>query len=175
MNRRTSFWPLFVLGIAATSLTGAAILIFFAHTDRAFVAEPDYYAKAVAWNDTARQHAANERLGWSLCLDAAPLIRPGEPVTFIAALRARDGTPISGAALQCEAFHRADPAHRLTPTVRVLPAGGGRAVLALPVHRPGLWVLRFTATRGSDTFTTECVHDIRTLQDTIEHPRKATP
>ena len=48
-------WPLGVVGMLGVSLSVCAFTVVAATSDKSFAVEDDYYAKAVAWDDTAAQ------------------------------------------------------------------------------------------------------------------------
>jgi hypothetical protein len=127
---------------------GLVSLAQIAADDPGFSVEKDYYKKAVAWDAHREQERQNARLGWKLDVEA----RRGEKggVELVAALVDRTGTHVERADLAVEAFHNGRAADVLVAQLDEAD-GGYRA--ALPVRRAGLWELRFTATRGSDTFT----------------------
>lgn len=142
-------WPAGVTLVLALTVAANIWVIRTASGDPTFAIEPDYYTKAVQWDAHAAQEAANRRLAWQL---AATLGAPGAgtaPLTV--ELRDAQGVHIEGVVMQVEALSNLGAAH---PVRAVLtPDGAGRYRADLPLAHRGLWELRFTATRGSDTFT----------------------
>lgn len=168
---RSAFWPLFVVGIALTSLTGAGVLIFFAHANGGVAVEPDYYRKAVDWDRSVHERAVSDRLGWSASAESSPVMRPGEDATVILTVLRADGTGLVGGSVEVEAFHHAESTRRLRPGVRDL--GSGRYLLTLDRARPGRWELRLTVSEGGDRFVAVLEHEVESLRGAVERAEGA--
>lgn len=145
--RASVVWPSFVLGIALTSLSGATWLVYAAHSDPSFAVEPDYYAKAVRWDDIAHQAQENKRLGWTITMPECSLRR--------ASIRLSDGKDqaLIGATVTAVAFANARANERLT--LEFVDEGDGRYSAPLTPERGGLWRFRFNVVLGGDTVTSE--------------------
>lgn len=154
-------WPAFVGFIALTSLSGATWLIVSAHSDECFAVEPDYYAKAVRWDDTARQARENARLGWTISLDQRDR-------QLFATVRRSDGSPITAAEVRAVAFAHVRAAERCD--LRFVPSSlhnlGGMGVPPVPTpsttykasfvpQHAGLWRFRFEVLAENQRFTAE--------------------
>lgn len=141
-------WPYLLGGLLAAGVGINVAMVVVATRDPSFAVEPDYYRKALAWDGTMAQEGANRALGWQL--EAGCGSGPGGS-WVVAALRDRDGALLPGAVVAVEAFQGAHADRR------VAGALAARADLRYEgqIERlpPGMWELRFTATRGADTFT----------------------
>lgn len=145
--RPAILWPMFVVGIAFTSLSGAAWLVYAARSDPSFAVEPRYYDKAVRWDETARLRERSSALGWRIDLAQPAFDR------LTVRLVDREGRAVRGASVECETFANACAGARRI--VKFHDAGNGEYAAAFEPDRAGLWHFRFTASRGSDSFAHE--------------------
>jgi hypothetical protein len=148
--KRGTMWP---IGIAAVLLTtvGANIALYYvAGNDPSFVIEPNYYAKAIAWDSTMAQSALNQRLGWHLA-PAVTAYSARDGATLSVTLTDSVGAPIDDATVKVAAVYNARAATVLESTLRY-----DRPVYVahLPVSHRGQWELRFDVSRGGKRFTT---------------------
>lgn len=156
MKSRGWYWP---VGLAALLVGGAGAniaLLVITSRDPSFAVEPNYYAKALAWDETMAQETRNEALGWRLGLDVEPAGERGWR-TVAVRLTDRAGAPLEGAGVAIEALHNARARHVLTAALG--PRGAAYAA-AMPLARPGLWEFRVRATRGQDVFTATVMRDV---------------
>lgn len=156
MSGRGWYWPVGLAALLVGSAGANIALLVITSRDASFAVEPDYYAKALAWDETMAQQARNEALGWSLGLRVEPAGERGR-VTVAAGLADRAGAPLLGAQLAIEARHNARANRVLTAALE--PRGTGYAA-AMPLARPGLWEFRVRVTRGPDVFTATLMRDV---------------
>ena len=64
--KRGSMWPIGIAAVLLATVAANIALYYVAGNDPSFVIEPNYYAKAIAWDSTMAQSALNQRLGWHL-------------------------------------------------------------------------------------------------------------
>jgi nitrogen fixation protein FixH len=143
-------WPVAVILVLAASAGSNIWVMFVAKADPAFAVEPEYYAKAVAWDARMAQERRNDALGWRATA-ALTLARPGIPGRIVVRLTETDGRPVTGATIAIEAMHNARAAQRYEAALQ--PADDGTWAAAIDAHRPGAWEVRLTATRGAEHFT----------------------
>lgn len=144
-------WPVIIvvaLGVHAVAWLGVAWL---ATSNPTYAVEEDYYAKAMAFDQTRAQRARNAELGWNLSVAATPAPVAGAEATLTVALTDRSGAPVDGATVVVEAFHNVRADRILEARLR--PFEPGRYAASLPMSRDGLWELRFTVSRGTEVFT----------------------
>lgn len=142
--KRAWRWPLMVVGLIGGNMTLVGVTVYFATNDPSAAVEPDYYRKAVAWDDKARERSESERLGWSIDVR----LRGGEQVEFT--INDRDGRPVSGAVLGGLAFAEARASQRI-PLV-ASEGDAGRYIASVKFSRAGLWRFEIEATRGTERF-----------------------
>jgi nitrogen fixation protein FixH len=146
--RQKTLWPFVPVLMLIAMVGGLLVLARIASHDPSFAVEPDYYAKAVAWDAEREQQRQNERLGWKL--DVETRDRGAGNVELVARLVDHTGAEIERAEIDVEAFHNARAGRVLTAR---LTEGAEAYHTELPMTRLGIWELRFTATRGADRFT----------------------
>ena len=142
------FWAWVPVGLLVTCLGGLGVMLAIALDDPGFGVEPEYYAKAVAWDEKQAQDRINTELGWS----APILVEPGSNgATLELQLADKARMPIVDAQAGITAFHVGRSAKHLEAPLK--HRGEGRYVGRLPAARSGLWELRLEIKRGSQRFT----------------------
>ena len=148
MARKGRAWPFLLGGMLALGVGINVAMVVVATQDPSFAVEPDYYRKALAWDGTMAQEGANRDLGWQL--EAGCGSGPADS-WVVAALRDREGALLPGATVAVEAFQGAHADRRIAGSL--LARDDRRYEGHMARLEPGMWELRFTATRGSDTYT----------------------
>lgn len=156
MRSRGWYWPVGLAVLLAGSAGANIALLIITSRDASFAVEPDYYAKALAWDETMAQEARNEALGWSLGLRVEPTAERGTMTVWVR-LADRAGAPIDGARIAVETFHNARASRVLTAALE--PRGPDYAAV-MPLARPGLWEFRLRVTRGPDVFVATLLRDV---------------
>lgn len=150
----------FVCTIILMCLIGTGSLVYCALRDASFAVEPDYYAKSLEWNATARQQTQNQTLGWSISISSIPgsVGSPNERVWLLVLAHDRAGAPLSEATLTAEAFPNARASER--QTLVFLPTGSpGEYTCELKRGTLGTYRIRLCVQHKDDTFTYEVDHD----------------
>ena len=138
--------PALLLG----GLLGTQLLVLRNVLDDPSVAlEPDYYRKAVAWDEQRALERRSAALGWHAAFTSEPAARAGH-TRWTVHLTDRDGNALSGATLTAQAFANARAGQVLT--LRWTESAPGRYESELGPAHPGLWELRLQVARGADTF-----------------------
>lgn len=139
-------WIVFVVGLLVANAVAMGWLVAESGDPSPRVL-PDYYRKAVAWDDVAAARGASAALGWTAT------VRLGDGLEV--ELRDRDGAPVPGAAVEATIRHqsRADHVLRASP----VEAAPGRYAAVVGLARPGLHVVELSAVRGTDRFVTTVV------------------
>tara|TARA_R110002072_G_scaffold131222_3_gene270644 strand:- start:854 stop:1276 length:423 start_codon:yes stop_codon:yes gene_type:complete len=124
--------------------------LYIASSDPSSVAEPDYYAKAVHWEDRQRQERINTELGWQ------GEVELGEEESGTRRVRLRlatsTGAPVDCRLVRAELFHKARAGRAFRGTL-ARTATPGVYEASLPLRRAGLWELRLEAWQGEARFT----------------------
>jgi nitrogen fixation protein FixH len=146
---RGRFWawlPALLLGgLLGTQLV---VLTRVLH-DPSVALEPDYYRKAVSWDEQRALERRSAALGWRAAVTAEPgplagSVRLGVRLTDAA------GAAVSGATLTGQAFANARAGRMLA--LRWMEAAPGRYESEIAAALPGVWELRLQAARSADTF-----------------------
>lgn len=141
---------MFIIALLVGGAGANIALMVVATRDPSFAVEPDYYQKALRWDETMAQESRNAALGWSVEMGVDTATRP-EPTRIALRVSDRDGAPVENATVQVTAFHSARANHIVAATLA--PTRGGRYTAPLPLDRPGLWELRVRVEQGDRIFT----------------------
>lgn len=153
-----AWWPFpgLVFALLAMSMTIVVVTITLASNDPSFGVEEDYYAKAIAWDQTAEQMRLNEELGWESTVEFSPELDPHGKRVVTVLIRDRQGQPISADAVHAFAFHHARRANPVE--FDLVPIAPGRYSAAADVIRDGVWTVRLRVESNGTVFTStnEC-------------------
>ncbi len=148
--KERNLWMFVPVGLLLLSATIGGITVYVALNDPGFGVEEDYYQKGLAHDAALEQAERNQRLGWTLSLQAAVVEGARvSPVTIT--LHDREGAAIEGARVSLEAFPVARSLERVEAELE--PRGDGRYGAELPVRRPGKWEFRFRVEAGGEVYT----------------------
>lgn len=140
-------WAFFPIGLLAILVSVQLVLFTLSRNDPSFAVEPDYYQKAVGWDDQQEQRQVNVELGWR----AATVLHQTPTPELRVQLLDRAAQPVTGARVTAVAFPNARAALVQNLTLQEQETGTYTAPVQL-VH-PGEWEIRLNVTRGSETFT----------------------
>ena len=154
-RRRGLLWVWLPVALLSLSFLGAITTAAIAVSDPSFAVEPDYYQKALNWDEHQAALERSARLGWKATLRIGAGVVGSEVVVE---LRDRSGGPVDGASVRLEAFHNARRAHVVA--ARMQPAGGGAYRAEMPLRRAGLWEFRLEARRSGDRFLHTARQDV---------------
>lgn len=150
MRQKGVMWPIAVAIILAITVGVNFWVLHLAGSDPSFAVEPDYYRKAVHWDDEMAQQRANAALGWTLAPRIAGIAPDGE-APLVVALTDSSGRPVTGATVRVTALHVARASHTLQAAL--VPDASDAYRAELPLVRPGWWELHFDVSRGGERFT----------------------
>lgn len=159
-------WLALVVGLILMNAGIVSTTVYFAATDRSKGIEPDYYARALNYDEVIRQREDNRRLGWSSTI-ALHADTDGRRALLRVSLFDRDHKFISGARLSAVAFASLRSADRYTLRL----AEDQQSYTAfVPLTAKGQWRVEITATFGTAKFTSE--QDVALA---IANPPEVTP
>jgi len=150
-------WPLIIIALLVGGAGANIGLLVVATGDASFAVEPNYYQKALRWDETMAQEARNAALAWSVTVALDGASGPGQ-TRVTARVTDRAGNPVQGARVAVEVFHSARASQVLAATLA--PESPGRYSAPLPLNRSGLWELRLRVERGDQLFTQTLVQDL---------------
>lgn len=148
---RAWLWPAIILGLLGGQVALSAIMIYVASSDPSFAVEPDYYQRAVRWD----QHSRGAELAASVAIAGATADGEREARFTI---REVDGRLLRGAAVTVVAFHHGRAAQRRQATLTETNEGVYAA--RLPLLRAGLWEFRLTIQRDGRARHCTLVEDV---------------
>jgi nitrogen fixation protein FixH len=150
-----AWWPVAIVGVLAVTVGANVVLIVAARDPNAYVVEPHYYEKALAWDSTMAIADRSAALGWQVDATLHGWTPAGTPL--VVQLADSTAAPVAGAEVRAELLNNLSPAH---PVAAVLAdAGGGRYTATVPLPRTGLWEIRLEARRDGDLFLADLRRD----------------
>lgn len=141
-------WALFPIGLLGILVSVQAVLFSMSRTDPSFAVEPDYYKKAVNWDQEMRQRATNAQLGWQSQVHFTHLAGGAELRIM---LEDAQKVPLTGAAIKVVAFPNARANLLQDVALKETEPGVYTGPIQLGVR--GEWEVRLTAMRDGQTFT----------------------
>ncbi len=140
-------WVLAPFALLSLSVASVTVMITLARGDgQGAAAEPDYYRKAVQWDEIKAQRAANDALGWVV----TPTITAGRDDPRCARLEVvvadKYTVEIAGASVEAEVIPIRAADARVSFTLS--PMGGGRYGADVPVRVGGTWECRVSIVLG---------------------------
>ena len=131
-------WIVAALLVAHTSLMITAAVV--AVDDPSFTTVPNYYERAVAWDDLRDKQRESALLGWTADIRPSAL---GD--RLVVTLTDRDGAAVEGASGELTAYHHAGAND--VATVALVERGDGVYFASLDVARVGAWQVTLVAER----------------------------
>jgi len=145
-------WTLWIAGLLVGNLAAVSVLITLSSGDTERRVVPNYYARALAWDQTELLEQQSEQLGWQATVD---LGNQQVAVTLVD----RAGEPLTGARVMVSAHPRGRlDVNVAAPLAEVAP---GVYHAAPRLKQPGLWDVTVHAARGHDAFSDEVVAEKR--------------
>lgn len=141
-------WALFPVGLLGILISVQVVLFSLSRNDPSFAVEPDYYQKAVNWDQHAAQRVVNTKLAWRPVVEVVQ--RDGKPVLRVA-LRAANSEAITNAGVSVTAFPNARANQVQSISLRESEPGVYMGPLDVPFS--GEWEVRLAAIRFGATFT----------------------
>lgn len=147
--KRGMWWPIGVAAVLSLTVGANFWVLAVANDDPSFAIEPDYYQKALKWDDEMAQQQRNATLKWQLTPALSPFDRKGAVLTV--RLTDSTGAALTGAKVTVAALANARANAVLDATLA--PGARDGYAVVLPINRAGEWELRFEAVRGAERFT----------------------
>ncbi|HSL52589.1 MAG TPA: FixH family protein [Candidatus Deferrimicrobiaceae bacterium] len=157
MSARGAYWPAVIVALLVGSAGANIGFMVVANRDASFAVEPDYYRKAVEWDRAMAQQARNAELGWTVSARLEPAA--AGRARLVTAVQDRAGAPLTGGAVEVEAFPSAR-AREITSFALESTSEAGVYAGPLPSARPGLWELRVRVSRHGEVFTRTISQDL---------------
>lgn len=139
-SRAGAVWAWVPASLLLVMFFGISTLAYIAIDDPNFALEPDYYAKALHWDQAQAQLRENDTLGYGLSLREPLVISAAGQVQVELLLKDRNAAAISGASVEVSAFPNAFAERVEHLVLREVAPGVYRGALSQGI--PGLWELR---------------------------------
>jgi len=152
-------WAWVPVGLLVSSALGVGGMAVVAIRDPHFATEPDYYQKAIRWDQTQAQAAENQRLGYQFDVPRSIEFDARAHATVELRVRNRAGLPVVGARLTAEAFANAYSEHMAQLTFSEREPG--LYVAEFSARHPGVWVFRVAADSEQAHFTSILRSELR--------------
>ncbi|MFN3168598.1 MAG: FixH family protein [Phycisphaeraceae bacterium] len=151
--------PAVVLGLLGGHMVFILIAITLATGDRSFAVVPDYYNKAVDYDQRKAELAASEGLGWQVEFQPGVDVDAKGDRELVVVVRDRDGRAVTDAEVRVSCYHYARASEpvlmELTEWLPGQYAGAGR------LSREGFWQFEVIATRGDQRFVSDTKQFVR--------------
>jgi nitrogen fixation protein FixH len=151
-------YPAMVVGILAIGVGASLILMIKATQDPSFSVEPDYYKKAVAFDELRAEEERSERMGWRVTFGTRPIEGQPTQVQVIVRLEDRDGALLDHAEVGLVAAPIARGRELVSAALAPLEPGIYGATL--PMARPGLWEVQLEVRREDQRFKKTLRHEV---------------
>lgn len=156
-------WPGMVVVFILGNVTVCAVTVAVAMRAGDRGVEPEYYQKAMHWDQAVAAQQASDKLGWRIVFREPPAV--GNPVRV--RVVDKSGNEVDGATIVLEAFHHATASQRFDVTLSSGSAAGESGEFA--PDRPGLWEFRWKVEAPSGVFEHEHAVDVLPASQPMAH------
>ncbi len=126
------------------------VAVTLATRDPGFSVVPDYYQRAVHWDQDQAMKGASAAMGWQVRMNPSDVVDPVGRRQVSFQLVDREGRAVPNATLEVAYFHHA---HGHEPhAVKLLQNAPGEYGQALEMRYEGFWEFHFTAIVDGKTF-----------------------
>lgn len=146
-RRSALFWPLLIVGLLVLHVVGMMTATVIATRDRSFVVLPNYYQRALHWEERKAAADASERLGWTRRIELGAYDAARRTRAVQIRLADRDGRPVDGLTLRVNAAPELRPTE--TQSLTFAPHGPGVYAADVLISTDGPWTFDIDAT-GAD-------------------------
>jgi len=154
-------WTAIIVGLLGLHVTFCLVVIFVVLGDESVAIVPGYHQQALDWDASRQALRDSASLGWKVTSRIDDTSDTFGRRAIEVALIDEHGQPLSGATVSVLVFHHAHASDTQQTELTEAGPGTGVYVATLTMQQAGLWELRLTASRGTDTFLTTSVHDLR--------------
>ncbi len=150
-TRRARFWPMLVVLMLLSHVTLMMVAVRYAtggsQGEHAIV--PDYYDKALAWDQTRATQSASDALRWRATLSTTQGASASQRTLSLTLLDA-DGQPVDTTDAVVHYYHlsQGQDVRRL----QLLAVAPGRYEGTMSIHHPGFHQFELTCTRGPSKY-----------------------
>lgn len=145
--------PAVVIGLLGGHMLFIFTAIAIGTGDPSFAVVPDYYQKAVDYDERKALLAQSDKLGWSIDVSPGNEADAIGQRDLIVQLRDASGQPVRDAVMKIDGFHQARASQPIAMMcAEVLP---GQYVGKARLTREGFWQFTIDVTAGDERFVAE--------------------
>jgi len=140
--KRGKHWPFVIVGMLlfhATLILGTIAVVSARHD---LYVEPDYYAKAIDWDNQREMREMADKMGWTVDIALSPTEQTQTPRSMLVSIMDRNNQPIDGALVELEAVHPAHANNRIN--LVLIGEGQGHYQKTIAINEPGFWKLNLS-------------------------------
>lgn len=159
-RKQSMRWPLIVTGLLFCHVVLMLSVAAIAVRDPSFSVLPNYYQKALNWDQSQAAKRESAKLGWTIRIEPATTIDPlgQRSVKFI--LRDGDDCAISDAKLNLTYYHHSRASD--TKSVALIESAPGEFVAKLPMRMSGFYQFELSAETKGACFATSVTQYVET-------------
>jgi nitrogen fixation protein FixH len=158
--RQSRRWPIIIIALLGCHVLLMVTVAAIAVRDPSFTVLPNYYQKALNWDEDQARRIESAKLGWSVKVEPATTVSPlgARSIKFL--LRDKDGQPVDGATLGVSYYHHAHAGELAEVDLKQVAAGEFEA--RLPMRQTGFWQFEISATTADHSFSTSLTRFVET-------------
>lgn len=157
-------WPGMVIVFILGNIGVCAVTVAVAMRAGDRGVEPEYYQKAMHWDQAVAAEKKSAELGWRIVYESHP--RVGQPVR-VRVLDAH-GEPVAGAKVTLQTFHHTTASKRIEAAFSGDASSGVMSSDFAP-DRAGLWQFRWSVDAGGEHYQHEEAVEVLLASDALAH------
>ncbi|RMH12206.1 MAG: hypothetical protein D6695_07365 [Planctomycetota bacterium] len=134
-------WPVLVIALLGGQAVMLAVTFIIASSDPSVAVEPNYYEKALAWDEDRDRRRDPALDGFEISAELQPASDRNSKGALVVSVF-RDGAPVEDAVIDAVIFHHARSGDR--QTLSLLPQKPGVYVASADLRRDGNWEVRLS-------------------------------
>lgn len=146
-------WPMIVVGLLLGHVGAMALAVNIAGRDNGNSVLPDYYSKALAWDDMRAKAADSALLGWDVFVGTSPFVEENGRRTLRVEILDKFRNPVEGATVSVRFWHRAEGKAIDGVLAEVEETGVYEGLV--PMAKAGLWSCELAAELGELLYVSE--------------------
>jgi nitrogen fixation protein FixH len=154
-------WPMIIVGLLVGHTALMIAFVCIATRDKSFSVDPDYYGKAVHWDQSQAEQRASDALGWQATIRPEEVVDEKGERTVVFELTDANGAAVSAMAIDAVYFHHAHGNEVRKATFKSEPSDPRHFLARLPMSHTGTWEFHVTAHAGEKLFVKTMTIDMK--------------
>lgn len=159
-RQRGWYWPLIIVGMLLVHASLIVGTIIYVGGKRDTYVDPDYYAKAIDWDNQREMKELAEKKGWDVSISAIPVGDDQAQRVISVTLTDQQGAAIDDAIVHVVCFNPNEMSNRVSQELD--RQGRGVYEHKMPIERPGIWSCSITIQRFGETALIDTEFDVLT-------------